>query len=146
MNSSSQGPVPVSVIVPIKNEAENLPRCLESVRWADEIFVVDSASTDDSPSVAERYGARVVQFNFNGTWPKKKNWALENLPFRNEWVMILDADEVPAVRRTRGNGGGDRARRGRSAVIGSIGAFSFWAGGSGTPIIRIGISVFFVIR
>ena len=94
MNSSSQGPVPVSVIVPIKNEAENLPRCLESVRWADEIFVVDSASTDDSPSVAERYGARVVQFNFNGTWPKKKNWALENLPFRNEWVLILDADEV----------------------------------------------------
>ena len=42
----------------------------------------------------KNYGAQVVQFQFNGTWPKKKNWALENLPFRNEWVFILDADEV----------------------------------------------------
>jgi glycosyltransferase involved in cell wall biosynthesis len=44
--------------------------------------------------MAEARGARVVQFQFNGTWPKKKNWALENLPFRNDWVFILDADEV----------------------------------------------------
>ena len=86
--------VPVSVIVPIKNEAANLPRCLGSVQWADEIFVVDSQSTDDSARIAEQHGARVEQFHFNGTWPKKKNWALENLPFRNDWIFILDADEV----------------------------------------------------
>jgi glycosyltransferase involved in cell wall biosynthesis len=86
--------VPVSVIVPIKNEASNLPRCLASVQWADEIFVVDSQSTDDSARVAQQHGGRVEQFHFNGTWPKKKNWALENLPFRNDWVFILDADEV----------------------------------------------------
>jgi glycosyltransferase involved in cell wall biosynthesis len=86
--------VPVSVIVPIKNEAGNLPRCLDSIRWADEIFVVDSQSTDGSIGIAQQHGAQVVQFQFNGTWPKKKNWALENLPFRNEWVFILDADEV----------------------------------------------------
>lgn len=86
--------VPVSILVPIKNEAGNLPRCLDSVRWADEIFVVDSQSTDGSLVIAERHGAHVVQFQFSGTWPKKKNWALENLPFRNEWVFILDADEV----------------------------------------------------
>ena len=86
--------VPVSVIVPIWNEAENLPRCLASVAWADEIFVVDSQSTDGSIEIAEGAGAKVVQFAFNGTWPKKKNWALENLPFRHEWVFILDADET----------------------------------------------------
>jgi glycosyltransferase involved in cell wall biosynthesis len=86
--------VPVSILVPIKNEAENLPRCLGSVQWADEIFVVDSQSTDESASVAQSHGAKVVQFEFNGTWPKKKNWALENIPFKNEWVLILDADEV----------------------------------------------------
>ena len=80
--------------MPIKNEAENIPRCLASIAWADEIFVVDSQSTDGSPRIAEDLGARVVQFEFNGTWPKKKNWALEHLPFRNEWVFILDADEV----------------------------------------------------
>jgi glycosyltransferase involved in cell wall biosynthesis len=86
--------VPVSVIVPIRNEAKNLPRCLGSITWADEIFVVDSQSSDGSEQIAMRLGAKVVQFEFNGTWPKKKNWALENLPLRNEWVFILDADEV----------------------------------------------------
>src|SRR4051794_13847724 len=86
--------VPVSVIVPVKNEASNLRRCLESVKWADEVFVVDSQSTDGSIEIAGEYGAQVVQFQFNGTWPKKKNWALENLRFKNEWVFILDADEV----------------------------------------------------
>ena len=94
MTSQRSTPVPVSVIVPIRNEAENLPRCLGSIAWADEIFVVDSESTDGSQRIAEELGARVVQFEFNGTWPKKKNWALEHLPFRNEWVFILDADEV----------------------------------------------------
>src|ERR1700740_885089 len=86
--------VPLSVLVPIKNEAENLPRCLGCVQWANEILVVDSQSTDGSAEIAAQHGAKVVQFHFNGTWPKKKNWALENLPFRNEWVFILDADEV----------------------------------------------------
>ena len=86
--------VPVSILIPIKDEAANLPRCLDSVRWADEIFVVDSQSTDGSQEIAEKRGAQVVPFLFNGTWPKKKNWALENLPFRNDWVFILDADEV----------------------------------------------------
>jgi len=86
--------VPVSILVPIKNEAANLPRCLKAVSWADEIVVVDSHSTDASEKIAQSFGARVVQFDFNGTWPKKKNWALENLPFKHEWVFILDADEV----------------------------------------------------
>jgi len=86
--------VPVSVIVPVKNEAENLRRCLPALAWADEVFVVDSQSTDATAQVAREHGAHVVQFHFNGTFPKKKNWALENLPFRNEWVLIVDADEV----------------------------------------------------
>ena len=86
--------VPVSVIVPVKNEANNLRRCLPALEWADEVFVVDSGSTDETVAVAESLGAKVVQFAFNGVYPKKKNWALENLPFRNEWVLIVDADEV----------------------------------------------------
>ncbi|HEX2853318.1 MAG TPA: glycosyltransferase family 2 protein [Opitutaceae bacterium] len=90
----SSAKVPVSILIPIRNEAGNLPRCLASVSWADEIFVVDSGSTDRSVEIATAAGAKVVQFQFNGTWPKKKNWSLENLPFRHEWVFILDADEV----------------------------------------------------
>jgi len=87
--------VPVSVLIPVKNEAGNLPRCLDALAWADEIFVVDSNSTDATCKIAAGRGANVVQFEFSGTWPKKKNWALENLPFAHEWVFIVDADEVP---------------------------------------------------
>jgi len=86
--------VPLSVLIPVKNEAGNLPRCLQSVKWAEEVWVVDSRSSDDTPAVARQFGAEVVQFAFNGVWPKKKNWALGNVPFRHEWVFILDADEV----------------------------------------------------
>src|SRR3954470_18002701 len=85
---------PVSVIVPVKNEAENLRRCLPALEWADEVFVVDSQSSDETAVVAREHGATVVQFHFSGTYPKKKNWALENLPFRNDWVLIVDADEI----------------------------------------------------
>lgn len=86
-------PIPVSVLIPAKNEEANLPACLESVARADEVFVVDSQSTDRSVEISEEYGAQVVQFHFNGRWPKKKNWSLENLPFKNDWVLIVDCDE-----------------------------------------------------
>ena len=85
--------VPISLFVPCKNEEANLARCLQSVPWVDEIFVVDSQSTDRTARIAEENGSKVVQFEYKGGWPKKKNWALENLPFSHEWVLILDADE-----------------------------------------------------
>ena len=90
----ASGGVPVSVIVPVRNEGHQLARCLESVRWADEVLVIDSHSTDDTAAVAERCGARVVQFLPQGSWPKKKNWTLEHVPLRHDWVLLLDADEV----------------------------------------------------
>ncbi|HIK29522.1 MAG: glycosyltransferase family 2 protein [Oscillatoriaceae bacterium SKW80] len=85
--------IPVSVLIPAKDEEKNLPACLSSVYRADEIFLVDSQSRDRTVEIAESFGAKVVQFYFNGRWPKKKNWSLENLPFRNEWVLIVDCDE-----------------------------------------------------
>jgi glycosyltransferase involved in cell wall biosynthesis len=91
--TSTNSKIPVSVLIPAKNEEANLPACLESVNRADEIIVVDSQSSDRSAEIAESYGAKVVQFYFNGRWPKKKNWGLENLSFGNEWVLIVDCDE-----------------------------------------------------
>jgi glycosyltransferase involved in cell wall biosynthesis len=88
------GKAKVSVIVPVRNEAENLRRCLPALEWVDEVFVVDSQSTDQTREIAAAAGAQVVQFHYNGFYPKKKNWALDNLPFRNEWVLIVDADEI----------------------------------------------------
>jgi glycosyltransferase involved in cell wall biosynthesis len=86
--------VPLSILIPVKNEASNLERCLTGVAWADEVWIVDSHSTDVTAEIAVNRGAKVVQFDFNGTWPKKKNWALDTLPFAHEWVFIVDADEV----------------------------------------------------
>ncbi|HZR18610.1 MAG TPA: glycosyltransferase family 2 protein [Verrucomicrobiae bacterium] len=89
----------LSVLIPTLNEAANIADCLASVRWVREIVVVDSGSADGTPQIATQLGAQVVQFNWNGRLPKKKNWALENIPWRNEWVLILDADErvTPAL-------------------------------------------------
>ena len=86
--------VSVSVVIPTKNEARNIERCLRSITWASEIYLIDSQSTDETCRIAAEYGAKVVQFDYQGGWPKKKNWALANLPFKNEWVLLLDADEA----------------------------------------------------
>jgi glycosyltransferase involved in cell wall biosynthesis len=86
--------VPVSVLVPVRNEARNIERCLASVRWADQVVVVDSQSTDGTIGLAQSLGAEVVQFQYDGRGPKKKEWALRTLPLRHEWVLLLDADEV----------------------------------------------------
>jgi glycosyltransferase involved in cell wall biosynthesis len=84
--------VPVSVLVPTLDEELNLPDCLQSVSWADEVFVVDSYSHDRTLAIARAHGAHVVQHAFE-SYSRQKNWALDTLPFRNEWVLILDADE-----------------------------------------------------
>jgi glycosyltransferase involved in cell wall biosynthesis len=86
--------LPVSVIVPVRNEAHNLPRCLESLHGVGEIYVVDSQSTDGTGVVARSFGAHVVQFHYQGGWPKKRQWALDALPLSYDWVLLLDADEV----------------------------------------------------
>lgn len=85
--------VPVSVLIPAKDEEINLPDCLRNLTRADEVFLVDSQSSDRTAQIAKSFGATVVQFRFNGHWPKKKNWALDHLPFRNDWVLIVDCDE-----------------------------------------------------
>jgi glycosyltransferase involved in cell wall biosynthesis len=84
---------PISVLIPAKNERENIRPCIESARFAGEIVVVDSGSTDGTREIAASLGAQVVEFKWSGSYPKKKNWALSNIPWQNEWVFILDADE-----------------------------------------------------
>ncbi len=85
--------VPVSVVIPVLNEERNIAPCIDSVRWADEIFVVDSGSRDKTVALADDLGAEVVHFRYQPGGPRKKNWSLDHLPFRNEWVLLIDADE-----------------------------------------------------
>jgi len=94
-NSSAAVQVlPVSVIVPVRNEARNLPRCLESLAQFGEVYVIDSQSTDDTIAIAQLRGGKVVQFHYAGGWPKKRQWAMDTLPFAYDWILLLDADEV----------------------------------------------------
>jgi glycosyltransferase involved in cell wall biosynthesis len=93
-SSAAMQVLPVSVIVPVRNEARNLPRCLESLAGVGEIYVIDSQSTDDTVEIAQSRGAKVVQFHYAGGWPKKRQWAMDTLPFAYDWILLLDADEV----------------------------------------------------
>src|SRR5580700_1744766 len=93
-SSSGVRVVPVSVIVPARNEARNLPRCLQSLATFGEVYVLDSQSTDDTVGIAESHGAKVVQFHYSGGWPKKRQWAMDTLPLAYDWILLLDADEV----------------------------------------------------
>jgi glycosyltransferase involved in cell wall biosynthesis len=86
--------LPVSVIVAVRNEAHNLPRCLESLRGVGEIYVIDSGSTDATVEIARAHQAKVVQFHYQGGWPKKRQWAMDTLPLAYEWVFLVDADEA----------------------------------------------------
>jgi len=89
----------ISVLLLTLNEAANLPACLAALAWADDVVVLDSFSHDVSVAVAERLGARVYQRAFDD-FAGQRNYALDQIPFKHEWVLHLDADEIvtPALR------------------------------------------------
>jgi glycosyltransferase involved in cell wall biosynthesis len=93
-NTIAPGKPPVSVIIAVRNEAKNLPRCLQALKEFGEIYVIDSQSTDDTVEIARSHGAHVVQFHYAGGWPKKRQWAMNTLSMVYDWVLLLDADEV----------------------------------------------------
>ncbi len=81
---------PVTALVPAFNEERNLPGCLESVKWADEILVVDSYSTDRTLEICRASGVRVLQHPYENS-AAQKNWAIPRAT--HEWVLVVDADE-----------------------------------------------------
>lgn len=94
--------VPVTVIIHTLNEEVNLPHALrDAVGWAEQVCVVDSDSTDGTQRIAREMGAELYSRECSRVGlVEQRNWALETIPFRNEWVFILDADEVmePALK------------------------------------------------
>jgi glycosyltransferase involved in cell wall biosynthesis len=83
---------PVSCLIYTLNEEVNLPHCLASLGWCDDVVVVDSFSTDRTEAVARAAGARFVQHPFTG-FGVQRNWSLEHVALRNPWALVLDADE-----------------------------------------------------
>jgi glycosyltransferase involved in cell wall biosynthesis len=82
----------ISVLILTKNEEQDLPGCLESVSWCDDIHVFDSYSDDNTVSIARNASAKVTQRHFDN-WAAHQNWGLANIPFKYKWVFYLDADE-----------------------------------------------------
>lgn len=83
----------ISVVILTLNEAANLPRCLDSVAFSDDVLVLDSGSTDDTVAIADARGARVLTRRFD-SFAGQRNHAMEHGAFRHRWVLHLDADEV----------------------------------------------------
>lgn len=88
---SSVTPVPVSVVIAVRNEAGNIAACIDSVRWASEIMVADHGSVDDTAEQATRAGATVITITEAATIGAARNVAIARA--RNHWVLVVDADE-----------------------------------------------------
>lgn len=84
----------ISVLILTKNEQRDLPGCLESVAWSDDVHVFDSFSTDDTVKIAEAAGAHVTQRVFDN-YAAHRNAAMTGIQFRYPWLFLLDADERP---------------------------------------------------
>lgn len=82
----------VSVLILTKNEQQDLPGCLASVAWCDDVHVYDSVSTDRTVEIAKAAGATVTQRPFDN-WAAHQNWGLRNIRFKHPWVFYIDADE-----------------------------------------------------
>lgn len=84
--------LPLTVLILTFNEEKNIAACIESVRdMTDDIFVVDSGSTDNTIEIVRSFGVNIVQHPFEN-YSRQRNWALQHLPIRHEWVLNLDAD------------------------------------------------------
>jgi glycosyltransferase involved in cell wall biosynthesis len=95
----------ISVLILTKNEELDLPACLESVAWCDDVYVFDSMSTDRTEKIAtsdlaRSRGVHFVQRKFDG-YSAQRNAALDGLPFKYDWIFILDADERPTAELSR---------------------------------------------
>ena len=88
-------PLDLTIVIPAKNEERNLAACLQAIgpNFAQKIVVVDSGSTDQTVEIARAGGADVINFEWNGQFPKKRNWFLRHHTPATQWVLFLDADE-----------------------------------------------------
>lgn len=85
----------LTVAIPVLNEERNLEACIKSIgnNFAKKIVIIDSGSNDATIKIAQRYGVDVINFSWNGQFPKKRNWYLRNYCPTTKWILFLDADE-----------------------------------------------------
>ncbi len=86
--------IPVSILITTKNEEHNIARCLRSITGFAQIIVIDSHSSDKTCEIARGLGAEIVLYQWDGAYPKKRGWCLENLNIAHDWVFWVDGDEA----------------------------------------------------
>lgn len=86
--------LPITVLIAAKNEEANLSKCLAALGSFERVVLLDSHSDDRTAEVAIQHGAEVVNFDYAGGYPKKRQWAMEQLAITSPWTFLLDADEV----------------------------------------------------
>ena len=94
MGLSTMTKIPISVLVTTKNEERHIARCLDALTDFEEVIVIDSHSEDRTVEIAKSKGARVEDYQWNGQYPKKRQWCLDNLNIGYNWIFMVDADEV----------------------------------------------------
>lgn len=82
----------ISVVILTKNEEKDLPECLDSLKWCDDIHVLDSGSTDATVEIARKAGAGILVNPFE-SFGKQRNFALDHISYKYPWILFLDADE-----------------------------------------------------
>jgi glycosyltransferase involved in cell wall biosynthesis len=82
----------ISAIIITKNEEKNLTRCLESIRWCDEIIVIDDGSTDRTVEIAKKYKSIIYSRSLNCDFSAQRNFGISKT--RGEWILFVDADEL----------------------------------------------------
>ena len=85
--------IKVSVVIATRNEEKNLPRCLDALQKFDDIIIFDSGSADNTTSMAHEYGARVENFKWDGDYPKKRQYFLDHITTKYDYIFFVDADE-----------------------------------------------------
>ncbi|MEJ6981977.1 glycosyltransferase family 2 protein [Pedobacter sp. P351] len=83
----------ISIVILTKNEELDIRKCLMSVEWSDDVHVLDSGSTDRTIEISTQLGAHVSTNPFE-SFGKQRNFALDNLDLKNDWILFLDADEI----------------------------------------------------
>ena len=86
--------IDVTVLICAKNAGESLKPCLEALGAFDEVIVIDSNSADNTKEICTHYNVNYIPYTWNGVYPKKRQWVLDTVSTKHDFIFFVDVDEV----------------------------------------------------